>query len=224
MYDALNKGFERASGEIFAHLNCDEQYLPGTLSRVADFFLSRPSVDIVFGGFLILNPDNTLACHRVATPARAAMIRTAHLYNFTCATFYRRRVWEAGLRFRPDLKAIADGEFIAAILEAGFRPATLPNYLATFTLTGKNLSADHATREEEARQRALLPRWMQLATPWLSRVRHLEKLMRGAYARPRIVYDIYPSADADARTTFTALNAEWRFPTYTDNGPNTETV
>ena len=47
MYDAINKGFRMAGGDIVAHLNCDEQYLPGTLAAVADVFARHPGVDIV---------------------------------------------------------------------------------------------------------------------------------------------------------------------------------
>ena len=44
MYDAINRGLRRASGEILAYLNCDEQYLPGALQEVAAFFEKHPEL------------------------------------------------------------------------------------------------------------------------------------------------------------------------------------
>ena len=40
MYDAVNRGFRLARGEIVSHLNCDEQLLPDTLHFVRRFFES----------------------------------------------------------------------------------------------------------------------------------------------------------------------------------------
>src|SRR6187399_1388121 len=46
MYDAINRGFRRATGDILAYLNCDEQYLPGALATVRDFFEKNPDVEV----------------------------------------------------------------------------------------------------------------------------------------------------------------------------------
>src|SRR5580693_4509125 len=53
MYDAVNRGLRRASGEILSYLNCDEQYLPGALSAVGAYFDNHPEVDLLFGNCLV---------------------------------------------------------------------------------------------------------------------------------------------------------------------------
>src|SRR5689334_24407188 len=48
MYDAVNRGFRRAKGELLAYLNCDEQYLPDALNKVNAFFARHLEVDVLF--------------------------------------------------------------------------------------------------------------------------------------------------------------------------------
>src|SRR5437899_1534658 len=57
MYDAVNRGFRRATGEILAYLNCDEQYLPGTLKAVHDCFAEHPRVDAVLSDTVVTDPE-----------------------------------------------------------------------------------------------------------------------------------------------------------------------
>jgi len=54
---ALNKGFTRATGDIFAWLNADEQYLPGTLHEVGKAFSSHLGLDFFYGNRIIVNRD-----------------------------------------------------------------------------------------------------------------------------------------------------------------------
>src|SRR4051794_32239348 len=54
MYEAVNRGLKKARGNICAYLNCDEQYLPGSLAKVANFFSTHPAVDVLFGDIILV--------------------------------------------------------------------------------------------------------------------------------------------------------------------------
>jgi glycosyltransferase involved in cell wall biosynthesis len=59
---AINKGFERATGEILAWLNSDDYYLPGAVARVVSEFESDASLEWVYGDCLLLGePGGPLA-------------------------------------------------------------------------------------------------------------------------------------------------------------------
>ena len=59
--DALNKGFERCSGEIFGWLNSDDIYLPDAFNLVMRAMKKNPNKKIIFGDFLSIDKwDHTL--------------------------------------------------------------------------------------------------------------------------------------------------------------------
>jgi glycosyltransferase involved in cell wall biosynthesis len=213
MYDAINRGLARATGEVCAFLNCDEQYLPGTLARVERAFAENPWADAVAGDHLVLDAQSQLLSFRKVTPLRRAMIRTDHLYAYTCAIFFRRRIVEDGVLFNADLKDVADGEWVCEVLRRGYRFALVPEYLATFAFTGDNRSTQPLAREEKRRAQRALPLALRLAAPALRAYRHVEKLLAGGYRSGPIHYEVYAADDATERTAFTCARPSFRYPT-----------
>lgn len=49
MYDAVEKGFARATGEVMAYINADDNYLPGAFASVAKIFSTYPEIEWVKG-------------------------------------------------------------------------------------------------------------------------------------------------------------------------------
>ena len=46
---AINKGFERAGGEIVTWINSDDKLLPGSLQFVGEFFRDNPGISVLHG-------------------------------------------------------------------------------------------------------------------------------------------------------------------------------
>ena len=77
MYDAINRGFRRARGEILAHLNCDEQYLPGALAAAWDYFQNHPRVEVAFAHAVVIGPDGDYRCDRRSSVPRSVGLRSS---------------------------------------------------------------------------------------------------------------------------------------------------
>jgi glycosyltransferase involved in cell wall biosynthesis len=76
MYDAVNRGYRRATGDILAYLNCDEQYLPGALAAVQEFFEANPGVEVALAGSIVTDGAGQYLCHRhsMERPPRAHLV------------------------------------------------------------------------------------------------------------------------------------------------------
>lgn len=55
----INKGWERARGDVLTWLNSDDTLLPGAVSRAVEYFRQHPEVGIVFGDTLFTKDDGT---------------------------------------------------------------------------------------------------------------------------------------------------------------------
>lgn len=196
MYDAIARAWSRSQGEFLSWLNADEQYLPGTLQRIADYFDSHPEVDVVFGDYVVCGPDGRVIALRREIPFRPLYVANSFLYSASCTLFFRRRLLEQGwLQFDPALRYAADGDLMLNLAARGARIAHLPGYLALFGLDGTNLSG-HARMAEEAE--FVRRRHGALVSPLLRAgvlgMRRAERLVRGGYRRDSLAFDFAEDA------------------------------
>lgn len=61
MYDALQKGFARVTGDVLAWLNADDIYFPWTLQVVNDVFTQYKDINWIGGKYAFLNENGTLS-------------------------------------------------------------------------------------------------------------------------------------------------------------------
>ena len=120
IYDAMNKGIKKATGDIIGILNADDVYAnQSVLSKVAIEF-ENPTVDAVFGDleyFRGNNPSKVIRTYRsknFSSKKIALGIMPAHP-----TLFLRRSVYEKFGLFDRTYKIGGDFEFIARIFKDG---------------------------------------------------------------------------------------------------------
>ena len=210
MYDAINKGFKLAGGELLAYLNCDEQYLPGTLATVNDYFGKHPDVDMIFGHALLTRPDGSLIAYRKGTQPRWYFILSSHLYVLTCTMFFRRRIIEEGFIMDPRFRIWGDVDFIVRILRQGYNVQYVDHYLSVYTMTGKNLSQDTNAVQERQRLLGQSPRFVRRLGWLLNTARLAEKFLSGAYFQKMpLDYSVY--TDDQQRKNFQVDTASFKW-------------
>lgn len=210
MYDAINRGFAKAKGDIVAWLNCDEQYLPGALEKVATWFAEHPEMDVLFGDIVLIDPSGQPMAYRQAITPMRGHIRHCFLPTYSAATFVRRKVAEEGHLLDTRFRAIADAVWINELLGAGYRAGVLNEPLAVFTQTGENLGQTPASAKEGAlwrRECGIRSKWMG---HWWSLVHRARKWLTGAYGAKHVQVSIY-LADRDGRVIREAdVGGRWR--------------
>lgn len=203
MYDAVNRGLRRATGQILAYLNCDEQYLPGTLAAVADYFKAHPEVDVVFGSVVVVDGAGGYRCTRAALPPLEYHTWVCTLAVFTAATFFRRRlIDEEGLFFSEEWRAVGDAAWVLELLRRKVRMGVIDRITTVFADTGENLIMSPNALQEQVRLRESAPRWVQKLQPLWTAQHRLRRLLRGVYWPKPLHYAIYTHDCPPARQIF----------------------
>jgi len=93
---AINKGFERATGDILAWLNSDDWYVAGALLAVAEAFTSNPDVGAVVGAGEMVDGEGTLIHHNEPlTITTQTLLDWSDAFFCQPSCFFSQKAWSA---------------------------------------------------------------------------------------------------------------------------------
>lgn len=161
MYDAINKAWDCMPDDaiLTAHLNSDEQYLPGALAEVLRYMNAKPEVDVLLGTYIIVDAENEYICHRrpVIPRAWSSWLNCACITN---SSFYRADAFRRlAQRFDTKWRCVGDLVFFRDLIRRRVRFDTIPVITSLFVCTGDNLAWTETAHRE----------WLALhdGVPWL---------------------------------------------------------
>ena len=154
---AINAGFQRATGEILCWLNSDDQFLPGTLKIIGQYFCDHPECEWVSGDMELryIAEGNTFI-------SKAYMNSNWSIVNFwvlgsgNCffspqpSTFWRKTLWtRAGGYVREDKPNSMDYELWLRFCYSA-ELAIIPQVLSAATMHGacKSMKNNYLQRLE----------------------------------------------------------------------------
>jgi glycosyltransferase involved in cell wall biosynthesis len=127
---AINKGMEKAKGDILAYLNSDDVLRPGAVSKVVAHFRERPACDLVYGQDAFIDEED-----RYLGLYPTAPYSFERLAEWCCisqpAAFWRRRIAELAGPFDEALSCVMDYEYWLRIDRLGGVIEYLPEVLAS---------------------------------------------------------------------------------------------
>lgn len=128
---ALNKGFERATGEIIGWLNSDDLYCRGSLQHVGEWFLAHPQDEAHYGGlYLVDENDRITDAHWAAEPD----VRYTYFVGMDVhqqSLFWRRELMERVGMIDESFRFSMDLDFVLRLMLHG-RVSRTTRYLGKF--------------------------------------------------------------------------------------------
>lgn len=202
MYDAVNRGYRRATGDILAYLNCDEQYLPGALATVKKFFEANPNVEVLLAGTIVTDGEGKYICHR-----HSMVPNPRHIWFkfpiLTSAIFIRRKVIaERQLFFDTKWRDLGDFHWILSLMKAGVPMGVSNEFTSVFADTGENMNLKPNAQREMAETKKMIPAWLRVLKPLWVVSHRLRRLLNGHFNLKATSYALYTKASPSQRATF----------------------
>ncbi len=129
--DALNKGFQRATGDIIGWLNADDYYLPGTFQKVNEIFSKAPDTDAIYSNVRFINGAGE-HLHNLTSHRPLKWLSLFYTFIQSTTLFFRREIVDSGILLDKDLNLLMDRDFYVRLLYGGYKLKYVDAYFAAF--------------------------------------------------------------------------------------------
>lgn len=129
--NALNKGFEMATGSIFAWLNSDDIYLPDTLKKVGEFFLAHSEQSIIIGERLNITQDGCIINRQTISSWPVSLFHVLYMGRWPFyqeSVFFTQELWGKAGKLSDKYNYLFDFDFFIRCLHF-CSASTLPGIL-----------------------------------------------------------------------------------------------
>lgn len=92
--DAINKGFARANGQIFAWLNSDDTYEPGAISAAVEFLMQNPDIGLVYGDCNFIDEKGHKFGKFNAAQTDFEKLQRGYVHIPQQSSFWRAKLWK----------------------------------------------------------------------------------------------------------------------------------
>lgn len=142
--DGLNRGFSRATGDIYCYLNSDDEFEPGVFQQIAAYFGNHADVDVVCGHAWIVN-ENGRRLRRVwSDPFERLSQAYGGSIQIQPSTFIRAQAFHRTQGFNPENKSNWDGELLVDLALSGARIAIINEYLSKYRVYRSSITGSGA--------------------------------------------------------------------------------
>jgi glycosyltransferase involved in cell wall biosynthesis len=162
MYEALNKGFRLAKGELFAYLNCDDLYLPHSVEVLVKA-QKKTGADVVYGDMVRLYEDERVVFK--LQPSWDSGFYGRYYQLAQPSTLWTRELFEALGGFDSTYRYAGDTDFFLRAAALGARFAHVDEIVCVERHRAGSLSAAFQDRHREEIRRAVRSHGRR-GSPW----------------------------------------------------------
>jgi glycosyltransferase involved in cell wall biosynthesis len=146
--DGLNKGFARATGEVFGFLNADDILFPGSLNHVAEFFEAHPDFDMAMGNGYKIDGEGRKTRHFIARDFSVPRFFYGGTQWLQQSTFFRAAAFHRSPKFNLENRTCWDGELFVHLANQGAKIGYIHADLGGFRIHEASISGSGRMNEQ----------------------------------------------------------------------------